>query len=197
MTRLTTPGGKPASCISSTSSVAQWGVSLDGLKTTVLPVTSAGIIFQHGIAIGKFQGVMMPADAERLADAHRPLVGQLRGHGVAEHPPALAGHEVGDVDAFLDVAARLGEDLAHLARHRSGELLLVLGHERAEGVEDLAALRGGRPSPHRERRLGGLDRTGDIRLGALLEPADDVARVGRVAALERLARLGVGTTRRR
>ena len=27
----------------------------------MLPVTSAGIIFQHGIAIGKFQGVMIPA----------------------------------------------------------------------------------------------------------------------------------------
>ena len=61
VTRLTTPGGKPASAISSTRSVAQWGVSLDGLKTTVLPVTSAGIIFQHGMAIGKFQGVMIPA----------------------------------------------------------------------------------------------------------------------------------------
>ena len=36
-------------------------MSLAGLKTTVLPATRAGIIFQHGIAIGKFQGVMIPA----------------------------------------------------------------------------------------------------------------------------------------
>ena len=62
VTRLTTPAGTPASASSSTSSVAQWGVSLDGLKSTTLPVTSAGIIFQHGIAIGKFQGVMIPAN---------------------------------------------------------------------------------------------------------------------------------------
>jgi hypothetical protein len=61
VTRLTVPGGKPASAISSTRSVPQWGVSLDGLKTTVFPVTRAGIIFQHGIAIGKFQGVTIPA----------------------------------------------------------------------------------------------------------------------------------------
>src|SRR4029079_16537367 len=60
VTRLTTPGGKPASSSSSTSSVAQCGVSLAGLNTTVFPVTSAGIIFQHGMAIGKFQGVMIP-----------------------------------------------------------------------------------------------------------------------------------------
>jgi len=61
VTRLTVPAGKPASCISSTSRTAQWGVSEAGLKTTVLPVTSAGIIFQQGMAMGKFQGVMMPA----------------------------------------------------------------------------------------------------------------------------------------
>ena len=61
VTRLTVPGGNPASSMSSTSSVAQWGVSDDGLNTTVFPATSAGISFQHGIAIGKFQGVMMPA----------------------------------------------------------------------------------------------------------------------------------------
>ena len=61
VTRLTTPGGKPASSSSSTSSVAQCGASEAGLNTTALPATSAGISFQHGIAIGKFQGVMIPA----------------------------------------------------------------------------------------------------------------------------------------
>ena len=113
-----------------------------GLKTTVLPATSAGIIFQHGIAIGKFQGVMIPAMpiGWRMLIAH--LSGSSDGHRVAEHPAALAGHEEGDVDALLDVAAGLGEDLAHLAGHRPGEALLVLGQERAEAVEDLAALAG-------------------------------------------------------
>jgi hypothetical protein len=33
-------------------------VRLAGLKTTVLPNPIAGAIFQAGIAIGKFQGVM-------------------------------------------------------------------------------------------------------------------------------------------
>ena len=58
---LTVPGGKPASCISSTSSAAQCGVSDAGLSTTTLPQISAAVIFQHGIAIGKFHGVMIPA----------------------------------------------------------------------------------------------------------------------------------------
>ena len=38
---------------------AESGVSSDGLKTTVLPQTSAGMIFHDGIAIGKFHGVMI------------------------------------------------------------------------------------------------------------------------------------------
>ena len=84
MTRLTVPAGKPASAISSTSSTAQWGVSLAGLSTTALPLTSAGIIFQHGIAIGKFQGVMIAATpiGSRTLIAH--LSGSSRRDCVAE-----------------------------------------------------------------------------------------------------------------
>jgi hypothetical protein len=36
------------------------GVSVAGLNTTGFPDTSAGAIFQIGMATGKFQGVMMP-----------------------------------------------------------------------------------------------------------------------------------------
>ncbi len=43
----------------STINAAVRGVRLAGLKTTVLPETSAGAIFQIGIATGKFQGVMI------------------------------------------------------------------------------------------------------------------------------------------
>ena len=85
VTRLTTPGGKPASAISSTSSVAQCGVSDDGLNTTVLPVTRAGIVFQHGIAIGKFQGVMMPA----TPSGWRMLIAHLSGSSDGTVSPAI------------------------------------------------------------------------------------------------------------
>ena len=85
VTRLTTPGGKPASAISSTSSVAQWGVSLEGLNTTVLPVTSAGIVFQHGMAIGKFQGVMIPA----TPSGWRMLIAHLSGSSDGTVSPAI------------------------------------------------------------------------------------------------------------
>ena len=178
--------------MSSTRSVAQCGVSLAGLKTTVLPVTSAGIIFQHGMAIGKFQGVMIPATpiGWRMLIAH--LSGSSRRHRVAEHPAALAGHQVGDVDAFLDVAAGLRQDLAHLAGHRPGEALLVLGHERAERVQDLAALRAPACAATSAAAVS----------AALMAIATSAAvpcwkrpmtsrRVGRVAALERGAAGGL------
>jgi hypothetical protein len=57
--RLTTPGGSPASSSSSIARCAVHGVSVAGLKTIVLPAIRAGAIFQHGIAIGKFHGVMI------------------------------------------------------------------------------------------------------------------------------------------
>src|SRR4029079_10363947 len=60
VTRLTTPGGTPASSRILTKCRADNGVSVAGLKTTVLPHTSAGMIFHDGIAIGKFHGVITP-----------------------------------------------------------------------------------------------------------------------------------------
>ncbi len=60
-TKFTTFGGTPASRRISTKVVAVKGVSDAGLKITGFPHTRAGNIFQVGIAIGKFQGVMMPA----------------------------------------------------------------------------------------------------------------------------------------
>src|SRR3977135_2980446 len=56
-TKFKTPGGIPASANNSTMRTAVAGVSVAGLKTTVLPATSAGAIFQTGIATGKFHGV--------------------------------------------------------------------------------------------------------------------------------------------
>src|SRR5262245_63552225 len=59
VTMFTTPFGTPASIRMLTKFSADSGVCDEGLKTTVLPQTSAGMIFHDGIAIGKFQGVMI------------------------------------------------------------------------------------------------------------------------------------------
>ena len=55
---LTTPGGNPASRISSPSRKAVSGVISDGFKITVLPQASAGASFQLAMASGKFHGTM-------------------------------------------------------------------------------------------------------------------------------------------
>src|SRR6266852_9771928 len=56
-TKFNTPGGMPACSNISTMRTAVPGVKVAGLKTTVLPATNAGAIFQTGIATGKFHGV--------------------------------------------------------------------------------------------------------------------------------------------
>ena len=60
-TRFSTPGGRPTSSKISTRIVASRGVSSAGLKTAVHPHTRAGAIFQRGMAMGKFHGVMRAA----------------------------------------------------------------------------------------------------------------------------------------
>ncbi len=48
--------GKPASSSTSANLAAMVGVSLEGLITTVLPVTSAATVMPARIASGKFHG---------------------------------------------------------------------------------------------------------------------------------------------
>lgn len=57
---LTTPGGKPASAMSSHIRIAVRGVHSEGLKTMVFPVARAGPSFQDIIQRGKFQGTICP-----------------------------------------------------------------------------------------------------------------------------------------
>src|SRR5713101_7640733 len=60
LTRFTTPRGMPASVKACTRWYDESGVSSAGFRTTVLPLTSAGIIFHEGIAMGKLHGVIIP-----------------------------------------------------------------------------------------------------------------------------------------
>ena len=126
------------------------------------------------------------ADAQRLPDAHRELVRQLRRRGETEEAAALARREVGHVDRFLHVAARLGEDLSHLARHQPRELFLVTLQDLAGGVENLGAPGSGRVAPSRIGLPGGGDRRLDVLESALGKDPDEVVSIGRVAVLERL-----------
>ena len=59
-TMFTTPGGNPASVISSPTRSAVSGVCSAGLSTTVHPAASAGPSFQAIISSGKFHGMICP-----------------------------------------------------------------------------------------------------------------------------------------
>ena len=100
-------------------------MSVAGLKTTVFPATSAGAIFQDGIAIGKFHGVITPMTPIGMRTDIWNLFRSSDGRRLAEQAPALAAHVEAHVDRFLHVAAGLGLHLPHLVRHEVGELVLV------------------------------------------------------------------------
>ncbi len=101
MTRFRTPLGMPASRKISTMQTAVAGVSDAGLKTTVLPATSAGAIFQTGMATGKFHGVTQRDDAVRLLDGVGEIRRQFGLDRLAVQASRLARAEVRDVGRAL------------------------------------------------------------------------------------------------
>ena len=86
-------------------------MSCAGLMTQVLPQTSAGKSFQDGMAMGKFHGVIMAQTPTGWRMAMANLLGNSEGVVGTEQATAFAGHVVGGIDGFLDVAARLLDDL--------------------------------------------------------------------------------------
>ena len=160
------------------------GTSSDGLMITAFPQSSAGNIFQVGIAIGKLNGVIRPHDADRPAEAHRPLRPQLGRHGVAEQPATFGGRVVRGVDALLHVAPRFGQHLAHLARHRVGDGFLALDQEVAHPAQHVAARRRRGARPEREAPLGRAHRRLDVGRVGIRKAPDQIVGVGRVAVLE-------------
>ena len=101
-------------------------------------------------------------DAERVPGLHEPVPGPLGRHRPPVELAREPDREVADVDHLLDLAERLGRDLAGLDRDELGERLLVLGEQDAEALDDRAAHRRGHGAPGRERLLGGGDRRRDL-----------------------------------
>src|SRR3990170_2775968 len=116
-----TSGGRPASSRISTRRWAVWGTSSEGLSTTAFPQSSAGNIFQVGIAMGKLKGVNRPRHADGSPVAHGPLAAELARHRPAKQATALRGGIVRRIDAFLYVTSGFIEDFAHLTGHRAGQ----------------------------------------------------------------------------
>src|SRR5258708_33063323 len=84
VTMLITPLGMPASVKAWTRLKVESGVSWAGLITQVLPQTTAGSNFQEGMAMGKFQGVIMPQTPIGWAAAKGKFFGDSEGTGGPE-----------------------------------------------------------------------------------------------------------------
>ena len=75
-TRLTTPGGRPASCITSTIRRTDNGVNSDGFRTQVLPNGMQVATRMEDSASGAFQGEMTAATplGSRVTMVRKPAV---------------------------------------------------------------------------------------------------------------------------
>ena len=60
LTRLNTPAGTPAACITSVQICAEKGAISEGLSTIVQPTASAGATLQAIWLTGQFHGVIRP-----------------------------------------------------------------------------------------------------------------------------------------
>src|ERR1700722_14164485 len=120
LTTLRMPGGRPASIISSASRIGTDGSRSDGLRMKALPQAIAGANFHIGIIAGKLNGVM-PATTPG-------------GRGVfALHEVGNTAGELDHLEAALDVALGIRDDLAVLGGEQRGEAVELLLHE----VEEL------------------------------------------------------------
>ena len=116
-TTLNTPSGRPASCSSSATNSEAPGSFSEGFRMNVFPHAIAFANIHIGTIAGKLNGVM-PATTpsgwriEYDVDPGRHLLGEPALQQVRD-----AAGELDVLDAALDLAGRVGEHLAVLARH--------------------------------------------------------------------------------
>jgi len=108
-------------------------------------------------------------------------------HRVAVQHARLADSEVSDIDHLLYFAIAFGLDLAHLQCDQATQGILVLAQRFAAQTNRLATTRRGRGAPDFEGRLRTLHDQLVVRLGAGLNPRDDLV----VAGVDRFQHTGV------
>ena len=100
--------------------------------------------------------------SERVPLLHHPVGGTLAGDRQAVELAREADGKVADVDPLLDLAERLGPDLADLQGHERGEFLLLLADRLADPADQLATPGGGYDSPAEEGLGIGRRGSGDV-----------------------------------
>src|SRR5882672_9768335 len=125
--KFTTPSGKPASSSSSMNLAAMVGESLDGFRTTVLPLTIEASVMPAMIAQGKFHGgITAPTPS---------------GMYISEScsPGSCTGVELAEIDGLGDVSVGLGPVLADFEDQPCHVLHLALAQQAAGAEEEAGA----------------------------------------------------------
>ena len=164
---------------------------LGGLDHTRIPANNGRQQFPGGNRHGEVPGRDHAANADRLTDGHRELVGQFRRSSGTEEAPALASHVISSVDGFLHVAASFFEHLAHLAGHVAGVFFLALQQHLGCAEYDFSSARSRDQAPLGESSVRGGN--GGVHVGfcGLLENRHDFPCVGRITVFKGFAGRGL------
>ena len=190
VTRLTTPGGRPASTSVCTKLTAESGASSAGLKHDGVAADQRRQDLPGGHRDREVPGGDHAADADRLAHRHRELVAQLRRRRLAVAGGGPRRPSAAPCRSLPARRRRSRRRTLPISRVMSrANAVLALGEE-LRRAERISARRGAGTS----RQVGiGLRRRRPRpgRTSAVLdfgEEADQVVGVGGAAVLERLAR---------
>ena len=134
------------------------GVISDGFQTTVSPHTRASAVFHDQTATGKLKAEMTPTTPSGCQVSISRWPGRSEAMVRAVELAGQADREVADVDHLLDLAERLGVDLAGLDGDEVGQVVLVLASAARPALDQLAADAARAPSRHVERLVGAADR---------------------------------------
>ncbi len=160
------------------------GVSSEGLKTAVLPSSRLGPEHPQRHGEGKVPGRDDGDDAPRLAADEGVLLGDLRGDDVAGRHPPGAEDVLDHVQTFDDLGPALGDHLAALTGHESGEVIGLALDDLGEIVEQLGTEDSAGPPPAGIGSASGGDSLASQRRGTGGEDADDLARASRATRFE-------------
>ena len=105
-------------------------------------------------------------------------------------PTTLARSVVGAVNRFLNVAASLFQDFAHLARHVRAVTFLIANQNLAETEKNFRATRRRRATPAIRSVARGINRRVHIFSSRERETTNQIVRIRRIDVLKRLTRSG-------
>ena len=148
------PRGRPATVS---------GVGSEGFQTTGSPQTRATAVFHDQTAAGKLKAEITPTTPSGCQVSISRWPGRSEGIVPAVELARQPDREVADVDHLLDLAARLGGDLPGLDADQDRQVVLVLGQQLAEPLDQRTAGRRRHPAPGQERLVRPADRLVDVR----------------------------------